>query len=226
MKPATWAAGAVSLLLMLSACANALTAPTTPGGGDEGGGSVQDDSLFVYDGANSTYSFYTTDASYVGPNGYTLWSLSRPSQSPFLSRDVTLVKSSGNLYAGFGIVFCEYALSGGTETMLVAMINANGQYSVGEATGSVYAPYTASTWVDANALSQVLNKGYGASNELALSRDAGSGQFSLMLNGVHVFDFKDQRLPLVTGGGEGYLAVISPQESFPDKPVSIVFTEP
>jgi hypothetical protein len=187
--------------------------------GSPTGGIVRASDLFTQE-LSGECRFFTADSAFIGPRGYTLWTLSGSEQTPFLRREAILRKDGGNIYAGYGIVFCEYPSSDGNETMLVAMINAEAQYSVGEATGAVYSPYTSSTWV--NAPAQLL-AGYGMSNVLAVVRDPATGIFSLSLNGSVVFSFKDQRTPHADGGGEGYIAVISPQESFPDKPVKICF---
>ena len=104
--------------------------------------------------------------------------------------------------------------------MLVAMINTQQQYSVGKATGSVYTRYTSSTWVQ----STVLGKGYGVPNDVKITRDS-SGLFTLTLNAVIVMTFRDGRIPLQTGGGDGYLAVISPQDSFPGTPVTVTYKD-
>ena len=85
------------------------------------------------------------------------------------------------------------------------MINAQRQYSVGEANGSVYTPYTASTWMPSSSLAM----GYGMTNTVQVTRDAG-GLFTLSLNGDVTMTFRDGRTPLHSGGGDGYLVVISP----------------
>jgi hypothetical protein len=180
----------------------------------------QKNELFVQQ--NGGYGFTTNDNAYCGPNGYTLWSLPLAGQQTFTQRDVTLIKNSGNAYAGYGIIFCQYDtgnLSLG-ETMLVVMINSQQQYSVGEATGSVYTPYTSPTWVQKPGLA----KGYGMTNNLKVTRDM-DGLFHLSLNGSEVMTFRDGRIPLQAGGGDGYLVVISPQDSFPGTPVTVSYKE-
>lgn len=195
----------------------------TPGAPDTSGGDVaQKDDLFVAQGDGS-YVFTTNDTAYWGPYGYTLWAVMPAlSQPTFTQRDVVLTKSSGNAAAGYGIVFCQYDSGNPAhdETMLIVMINTQQQYSVGEATGSVYSPYTNPTWVQ----DLHLVKGGGNPNEVLVTRDAG-GLFSLALNGTQVMTFRDGRTPVQSGGGGGYLAVISPQDSFPAIPVSISYKD-
>jgi len=200
----------------------------SPAGGNPGpiddpgtGGVVEQKSdLFVQQ--NGGYGFTTNDTAYWGPNGYTLWALPLAGQQTFTQRDVTLIKSSGNAYAGYGIIFCHYDTGNPSlgETMLVVMINTQQQYSVGEAIGSVYTPYTSATWMQ----SLSLTRGYGVTNDLKVKRDA-DGLFHLSLNSIEAMTFHDGRTPLREGGGDGYLAVISPQDSFPTNPVTVSYME-
>ncbi len=180
----------------------------------------QKSELFVQQ--NGVYEFTTNDSAYWGPNGYTLWALPFAGQQTFMKRDAALIKSSGNAYAGYGIIFCQHDAGNPSqgETMLVAMINSQQQYTIGEATGSVYTPYTSPTWVQNPGLA----KGYGMTNNLKVTRDA-DGLFHLSLNGSEVMTFRDGRIPLEAGGGDGYLAVISPQDSFPGTPVTVSYKE-
>jgi hypothetical protein len=198
------------------------SSPAAPGDSGTAGTVQQQDNLFVVQ-QNGEYDFSTNDSAYQGTNGFTFWALPLPGQTPFTQRDVTLAKSSGNAYAGYGIVFCQYDTGNPIlgETMLVVMINNQQQYSVGEATGSTYTPYTSSTWVQ----SQYLNKGPGPTNTVNVTRDSSSGLFTLKLNGAFAMTFHDGRIPLKTGGGDGYLAVISPQDSFPGTPVTVMYKD-
>jgi hypothetical protein len=100
------------------------------------------------------------------------------------------------------------------------MINTQQQYSVGSVTGADYAPYTSPTWIQ----DLHLNRGYGVSNEVKITRDEG-GLFTLFLNSTQIMTFRDGRIPMETGGGDGFLVVISPQDSFPQIPVSVSYTE-
>jgi len=182
-------------------------------------------SLFVQNSQNTKeFDFSTNDPAYWGPNGFTLWPLpsSLSAQATFQKRDVNIVKNTGDGYTGYGVVFCSYDAGNPTlgETFLLVMINTQQQYSVGEVTGSSYTPYTTSTWVT----SLYLAKGYGVKNDVAITRDE-TGLFALSLNAQQVMMFRDGRIPLQTGGADGYLVVISLQDSFPQMPVSVNFTE-
>lgn len=186
-----------------------------------GGTAEQRDELFVQQ-PDRSWLFSTNDSAFWGPNGYTLWALPLPGQSTFAQRDVDLVKASGNAWAGFGIIFCQFIPSDPSqvESMLLVMINTQQQYSMGEVNGSRYTPYTGTTWVSHLGL----HRGYGVINGVKVTRDAG-GLFTLYLNQVQVMTFLDGRTPIPTGGGDGYLAVISPQDSFPQSPVSVSYVE-
>ena len=182
---------------------------------------VEQSSLFV-EQEDGSYLFTTNDPAYWGPNGYTVWALPCLPQVTFTQRDVLLAKQSGNTYAGFGLVFCQYDTGDPAlgETMLVVMINTQQQYSVGEATGSQYTAYTNPTWIQ----DPILGKGYGLSNEVRVTRDF-SGLFTLVLNEKQIMTFRDGRIPLHPGGGEGYIAVISPLDGFPLTQVSICYRD-
>jgi len=186
-----------------------------------GGTPQQNDELFVQQSDPQNWHFTTADTAYWGPSGYTLWSLSLPDQEPFAQREVSLVKTSGNAWAGFGLVLSHVDSAGAAlESMLLVMINTQQQYTIGEVNGSHFNPYTSPTWVT----SPNLTRGYGGSNDVKVTRDAG-GQFTLYLNQVQTATFRDGRTDAPDGGGNGFLVVISPQDSFPQIPVSVSFTE-
>jgi hypothetical protein len=211
-----------SLLVLLSGCPQSYDSTTwTPGDGTAGTAEEHDE-LFVQQTDPASWRFSTNDSAFWGPSGYTLWALPLPDQPTFAQRDVVLVKESGNAWTGYGIIFCHLDTGDPSlgESMLLVMINTQQQYSLGEVTGSHYTPYTSPTWVSCPGLF----KGYGVANGLKVTRDAG-GLFTLYLNQGQVMTFHDGRTPTPTGGANGYLVVISPQDSFPQSPVSVVFTE-
>ena len=218
----------IALVILMPAVILFLSGCPSPGGGtqavvdDTGTAGVVEQKSELFVQLNGVYDFTTNDSAYWGPNGYTLWALPLAGQQTFTQRDVTLIKKSGNAYAGYGIIFCQYDTGNPSlgETMLVAMINTQQQYTIGEAAGSVYTPYTSPTWVQNPGLA----KGYGMTNNLKVTRDV-DGLFHLSLNGSEAMTFRDGRIPLQAGGGDGYLAVISPQDSFPGTPVTVSYTE-
>jgi hypothetical protein len=168
------------------------------------------------------FDFETNESAYISDFGYTLWALKAGPQSPFVSRTVVLNKISGSsLTAGYGIVFCHHASgSAADERMLVVMINAKQEYIVGEAVGSsfsVIVPWTTSTY---------LNLGYQQDNAISVSLDSGTRVFSLAINGVSaVKTFSAMESDYDLNGGNGYLAVIVPQEKFPSVSVHITYKE-
>jgi hypothetical protein len=209
-----------SLAVLLCGCPSSYPPQETPTSEDSGS-TEQHDELFVQQ-PDQSWLFSTNDSAFWGPNGYTLWSLPLAGQATFATRDVQLVKSSGNAWAGYGIIFCQLVTGGPSseESMLLVMINTQQQYSLGEVSGSRYTPYTSPTWVSHSAL----NRGCGVVNRVTLTRDAG-GLFTLYVNQVQVTTFRDGRTPVPAGGGDGYLAVISPQDIFPQSPVTVSYKE-
>ena len=219
MRRAAWIV-LPSLAVLLFGCPSSYD-PGKMALGDDISGVEQRDELFVQQ-PDDSWLFSTNDNAFWGPNGYTLWALPLPGQSAFARRDVDLVKSSGNAWAGYGIVFCQLDTGDPStgESMALVMINTQQQYSLGEVNGSRYTPYTSPTWVSHPGL----NRGYGVANRVTVTRDAG-GLFTLYLNQAQVMTFHDGRIPVPTGGGDGYLVVISPQDVFPQSPVSVSFLE-
>ena len=203
-------------LVALSGC------PITPRPGgaevpDEGG--IEERSELFVESLPGTVEFETNDPRFWGPYGYTLWALRGPDQAPFAGRTVTAAKVSGDGSAGFGVVFCAYdsadPLVG--ETMLVVMINTGREFIVGEVAGGEFREIV--PWTSCAAL----RLGYGQENTIALA--AGPGELVLSLNGSEAARFRDDEPPLHTGGGDGYIVVISPLDRFPDVPVHVVFRE-
>jgi hypothetical protein len=193
------------------------------GSGSQGGGGAEAESLFVSStdssGAAAVY-FRTSDAAYISDNGYTLWSLKAADQSPFVSRTVVLNKQSGDPGAGFGIVFCRHGASSiADETMLVAMIDTEQEYIVGEAIGSSFTaivPWTSSPY---------LKRGYNQANAMSVSLDRMTRVFTLFINGERVKTFSAIEPGYDLSGGNGYIAVISPRDDFPTTPVCIAYIE-
>jgi hypothetical protein len=210
-------------LFIACACSSPYSNPSTGDTGNPSGSGSEVESLFVpsIDGSGAAnFDFETSDTAYLGDKGYTLWALKAAPQEPFTSRTVSLDKLSGNAAAGFGIVFCRHpALSPSEETMLVAMINTQQEYIVGEAVGSIFTeivPWTHSTY---------LKQGYNQTNILSISLDAETHKFTLSLNGNPMPDFSalDPGYPL--NGDNGYIAVVSPFEEFPATSVHITYKE-
>ena len=206
-----------ALVALLAGC------PVTPdaaGPADpwSGEGIEERSDLFVEDPPGTTV-LQTNDSALWGPYGTTLWALRGGGQTPFVSREATASKVSGDGSAGFGLVFCHYdtgdPLLG--ETMLVVMINTRQEFIVGEVVGTSFReliPWTTTT---------ALRLGHGQGNVLRVEQ--AGGEFRLLANGVEVATFRDDDPPTQAGGADGYLVVISPLDDFPAVPVHVVFEE-
>jgi len=187
------------------------------GSGGDAGTIEEASSLFVSSATEpSLIEFQTNDSAYITDRGYTLWALKALPQDPFVSRTVVLNKTSGSIEAGYGIAFCHHSSD---ERMLVAMIDAQQEYIIGEAVGSTFTailPWTGSAY---------LKKGYNQDNEVSIRLDAATRIFSLSINGNEVKTFSAIETDYSLGGDNGYLVVVSPWDSFPGTPVSVKFRE-
>jgi len=164
--------------------------------------------------------FSTNDKKYWGYEGLTMWTVRGEPEEIFTSRTVTMAKSSGYSGGGYGIVFChgEYEIEDKLETaMYVVMINNNGQYIFGKAVGGVFTDY--GWWKN----SPCLNPGTGASNEVAVSYE--EEEYILSINGTEVERFSSDGEPELFGGKNGYIAVITPFDRFPESSVEIYYME-
>ena len=201
----------VLAIVILASCSG----PMTPLKVSDGG-IVETDNLFVALATTpGAYSMKIDDIAYLGPSGYTLWSLKGTSQTPFVSETVTVTKRSGDEWAGYGMVFCQYdtgdPLLG--ETMLVAMIDTHGEYIVGEATRGSFTAFC--DWTASTSLVQ----GLGAANIISVVKSG--SQFVLSLNGTEAYRFQDSGTPSHDGGRSGLIAVISPDDQLPWIPVQV-----
>jgi hypothetical protein len=212
-----------ALLPFISGC------PLTPGSdngpavGGNDDGLLQVDDLFLEDPDSAgCFIFQTNDPAWWGPYGYTLWTLTGPPLSQFVSRQVEANKVSGDGVAGYGMVFCHYDTGEPAvgETMLVAMINTQQEFIVGEVTGASFSEIV--PWTE----SEYLHRGYDQANVMKVTYDAEAKEFALFLNTVEAARFRDDNVPFHdAGGGNGYIVVISPRDNFPYDPVHVIFQE-
>lgn len=216
-------AEAIALIALAGLSCSSPYRGESPSPVDPGTGGNREESLFEarIDGAGEAFlDFETSDAGYLSPRGYTLWSLKAEPQAEFASRRVLAGKLSGYGATGFGIVLCHReAEDPGMESMLVAMINIEQEYIVGEARGAAFFPLV--EWTSSTAL----KRGYAQENAISVDLDRRTRFFSLYLNGIHACDFTPSSPEYELGGGNGYIAVVSPREEFPASPVHIVFKE-
>jgi hypothetical protein len=213
----------VALVPLFSGCPLTPGSESGPAVGGNDGGVLKVDDLFAADPDLPGRSiFKTNDPAYWGPYGYTLWTLAGTPLSPFISRQVQVNKVSGDGAAGYGMVFCHYDTGDPFvgETMLVAMIDTQREFIVGEVTGASFSEIV--PWTE----SEYLRTGYNQSNVMKVAYDAGEREFALFLNGGEAARFRDDNGPFHdAGGGNGYIVVISPRDEFPLAPVHVIFQE-
>lgn len=167
--------------------------------------------------ADGSVVFATNDPRYWSRNGYTLWAIDdryADVSSPFDGRSCTVSKSSGYYYTGYGMIFCYGKNSSDQDAMYTLMINTKRQYTVGKAINGEY--LSIQGWTVCSALRQ----DYGASNELLVTYNDGTGIYTIHINGEEVSEFTSQP-EVKTSGGSGYIAVLSPYDKFSDDTVRI-----
>jgi len=186
---------------------------------------VWNDTLFVpvisEDGKERTV-FRTNSEKYWSPEGMTIWMVRGEPLEPFTGRIVTMGKSSGFSGGGYGIVFCqkECIVNGKTvPVMLVVMVNNEGQYIIGKATGGVFNDY--GWWKQ----TPYLNRGAGAENEIKITYEEGNGDYRLDINGYFIEYFRDGGEPELKGGKNGYIVVITPYDKFTSSGIDVYFLE-
>ena len=173
-----------------------------------------------YSDGKKVTTFLLNNNKYWSEHGYTLWAVDPGNaEEIFTAREVGLIKTSGNNLAGYGLVICQGLREGYGRTMLTIMINTEQNYAIGKVIGANY--QSIRPWVPTS----YLWRGYGVKNQLKITYDAGSKEFTLIVNGHEVEKFKDDTPPSHEGGVNGYIVVISPQDRFPAVPVEVKFLE-
>jgi hypothetical protein len=172
-------------------------------------------------GTTKTYRFHTNDPQYWSQQGYTLWTVWGEENPPsFEERTVTMWKSAGTSYAGYGLVICQGMKEvEGDEVpvMLTVMINNDRQYCIGKVIGGKYS--AVHSW----AVSDFLRSGQGVANTLKISQEPEG--FLLWINDTKEIVFVDHDDPVVGLGRNGYIVVIAPKDRFPKQEVDVYFTE-
>lgn len=178
----------------------------------------EDSFLFPETGESGEYRFYSNDSEHIKPDGMSFWTMKLGNQSPFSSLDVSLYKVSGNLFAGYGLIFCHgFRGDPSEETMLVLMINLNREYLLGEVIGGSFSlihPWT---------FSEYIFPGFNQENRIRITSDLIKGEFYISINGSELLTFTDDILPIHFAGDSGFLSIISPADIFPEKPVEIFY---
>jgi hypothetical protein len=213
-----WATVAVAgAFLMLSGCDLPTGSKTVPDA-EAGDAAGQVDDLFVSSG--SEIVFRCNSVEYWTKYGYTLWGVSSAGSSggTFATRTVNVGKVSGNADAGYGIILCHGTNSDGDVSMFTVMINKNGYYTIGKVINARYVSILSWTY------SAFLAKD-GATNALTVAYDASSSEYVLSLNGTEACRFSDGDNTVNANGANGYIVVISPQDTFPADTVEVRFEE-
>jgi len=166
-----------------------------------------------------TTRLHTNDKKYYGINGSTLWTV-WGEEEDFKEREVKMSKAKGSAAAGYGLVICHGVreVEGKEEeTMLVVMINNQGEYAIGKVIGGKYDSLV--WWTKSGAI-----RGWaGAPNEIKISKE--EEEFIVSGNGAEITRFVDAEEPRHTGGKNGYVVVISPQDRNTGNEVDVYFTE-
>lgn len=214
-RPGSRLALAALLLLSLPGCPRQSELPpvTAP---EDAPSPARKDELFVRDPETGKTVFSTNDPANWSENGYTIWTISGSEDEAFSSMEAELAKTEGDPTAGFGIVFCHHLTPEG-ETALVLMLNASGEYVVGELLDGRFREII--TWTSSSEIKPDLNRANRVGVALA------DGEFILSMNGAEVGRFRDEEAPFHERGGRGYVVVISPLDDFPRSSVTVVFGE-
>ena len=219
----------VLTILLFSACGSPVNSGNEdfiPSVGSEPKFELADD-FFSEDSENSEevglYTFSTNNKSYLNSKGCTFWTLKNQNvrHALFKSRSVRVVKESGSVSAGFGIVFCvQESEVAGSFNMFTILLNTKGQYAVGKIIKGNYT--NIQWWKD----SKYINRGFGAVNYIRVDYNSGTKEFTLLLNDAEVLKFSDANSsPRLTSGGDGYVVVLDGKENFSVSNTKVTFSE-
>ena len=173
--------------------------------------------FFVEDSGTGETVFSLNSTSLLSSNGSTYWTSAGSGES-FSTINVTMRKTSGNNVGGFGIIFAQDG-SGNDQSALVFMINILGEYCVGLVADNSFEYIR--EWTDAGSVIS----GYSQYNALRIEEYDSAGRYKLFINNTEVNDFEDPSSEVHDSGNYGYLAVLTPVESFPSVPVTVYFEE-
>ncbi|MCL2791681.1 MAG: hypothetical protein FWD87_01190 [Spirochaetaceae bacterium] len=214
----------VLLLCLIFSCLPPYESQIDIGLPDDGGAISLVKDLFKVVGSDDKgrkiTTFLLNDNTYWSEYGYTLWTVEPgPGEAVFSTREVGLIKASGNNLAGYGFLICQGIRADYGPTMLTVMINTEQNYAIGKVIRGNYQRIKA--WTH----SSYLLNGYGRLNELKVTYDRDLKEYTLIINNFVAEKFKDETPPVHEGGASGYIVVVSPQDRFPESPVEIMFLE-
>lgn len=186
--------------------------------GDDIGEKIEDGTDLFSDEENTgIYVFETNEEKYLSEYGYTLWTLKGTNTADFFEPlEAKIYKSSGNLGAGFGLIFCEQKVDE-KDFMIAVLINTKGQYIAGKVTDGQFESLF--NWKS----SSYIKRGYGAINNVKISYENEDDSFLLTINGYEITRIKVSEPIAFKESKSGYVVVIDRGEQFPEVPVRVVF---
>jgi hypothetical protein len=183
--------------------------PVTPGEGI-----IEEKSeLFEADGTGRLI-FLLNEKRYQG-RGYTFWKYLEKEWKTDEGMTMELAKESGNYLGGYGYFFAGGYVEGYGESMLVLLIQKDGNYTIGKAVAGMYEELV--SWRN----SVFLRKGYGVKNTAGVQWDNERKEYIVTMNGVEQARFVDTQEPVCTGVRTGIVAVVTGMEQFPQTPVKV-----
>lgn len=178
----------------------------------------EDSTLFEADEQHKIFTFETNDTKYLTSNGYTLWTVPNINTGEgFSSLSVKVTKESGRAEAGFGLVFCEQSIDD-KSFMLTVLINTNGMYAIGKVCDGVFS-HINNGWLK----SDYIYSGLGVSNDISISFNDNNKNFILKINSYEIATFAIDEKIIFKNSKSGFAVVIANNESFPSKPVRVLF---
>lgn len=175
---------------------------------------VEENTLFEL--TDSVRLFSTNIFEYGAGNGTTYWIEEESPVPMFSDFSVRLTKISGHSLGGYGVFFAQRNSVTDDFSALAVLINTVGEFCVGLIDQGTFAYIK--EWTD----SDFLSYGYSLNNNLSVEA-IDTGEYRILFNGEEVYSFEDSSDEPHTGGGFGYLAVVSPLENFPSVPVKVEF---
>nr|MBP3681587.1 hypothetical protein [Clostridia bacterium] len=173
--------------------------------------------LFIKNENEESYVFNTNSKTYLKNNGYTLWTIKYENdESEFEEIEFSVCKESGNIDAGYGLVFCSQELENDS-FMLSVMINSNGQYIIGKILNGNFC--VISNWQTCN----YINRGLGIKNKIKIEFNDETEMFQLIINEKFVTKFSISDNIEFKKSKYGFVVVIANNEHFPNQPVKVTY---
>ncbi len=207
-----------------------------PGQGNE---AVINEPVYWEPDNNGWIQFYLNDPAYLNPvNGSTEWMPGDYKEMPMEYVEIEVSKYSGSPSYGYGVIFCvqdDTDPSDSTDdsgfNYLTVMIDVNGNFCIGKVTDTdknsdpdfEYISIGGKNWTPGSSLS----KGYSQVNRIKVQY-TGNNTFEITFNNddSNKITFEYNQSPqFVMQGRYGYIAVIAPDENFPDTPVDVRFRQ-